>query len=87
MQNVADNAAKNFNILATGLNVLRNYFDSSNKIIFKPIKFLNTSTKNFHSFRAHMHIQTRIHRYNHNNMYTEHAIDWQGKNLINHFYR
>jgi len=37
MQNVADNAVKNFNILATGLNILHNYFDSSNKIIFKPI--------------------------------------------------
>jgi len=26
--------AKNFDILATGLNVLRNYFDSSTKLLF-----------------------------------------------------
>jgi len=27
-------AAKNFNILATGLSVLNNYFDSSTKLLF-----------------------------------------------------
>jgi len=29
-----NNAAKNFNILATSLSVLHNYFDSSTKLIF-----------------------------------------------------
>jgi len=29
-----DKAAKNFNILATSLNVLHNYFDNSNRITF-----------------------------------------------------
>jgi len=33
--NIDDNAAKNFNILATSLNVLHNYFDGPNKIIFR----------------------------------------------------
>jgi len=28
------NAAKNFDILATSLNVLHNYFDSSTKLLF-----------------------------------------------------
>jgi len=28
------NAAKNFDILATGLSVLHNYFDSSTKLLF-----------------------------------------------------
>jgi len=28
------NAAKNFNILATNLSILRNYFDSSTKLSF-----------------------------------------------------
>jgi len=28
------NAAKNFDILTTGLNVLRNYFDNSTKLFF-----------------------------------------------------
>jgi len=28
------NAAKNFNVLATGLSVLCNYFDSSTKLLF-----------------------------------------------------
>jgi len=32
--NVDDKAAKNFNILAINLNVLNNYFDGSNEIIF-----------------------------------------------------
>jgi len=31
------NAAKNFDILTTSLNVLHNYFDDSNKIIFKSV--------------------------------------------------
>jgi len=40
--------AKSFNILATSLSVLHNYFDSSNKIVFRSvIKFLNTSEKSF----------------------------------------
>jgi len=44
--------AKSFNILATSLSVLHNYFDSLNKIIFKSViaKFLNTSTKSFFFF-------------------------------------
>jgi len=42
------NAANNFNILATSLNVLHNYFDSPNKIIFRYlIKFSDTSAKLF----------------------------------------
>jgi len=46
--------AKSFNILATSLSVLHNYFDSLNKIIFKSViaKFLNTSTKSFIFFRV-----------------------------------
>jgi len=32
---VDDNAAKSFNILATNLSVLFNYFDSLNNIIFR----------------------------------------------------
>jgi len=35
--NVDDNAAKDFNTLATSLNVLLNYFDGPNKIIFRSI--------------------------------------------------
>jgi len=35
--NVDNNAAKNFKILATSLNVIHNYFDGSNKIIFRSI--------------------------------------------------
>jgi len=34
---VDDNAAKSFNILATSLGVLHNYFDGSNKIIFRSV--------------------------------------------------
>jgi len=34
---VDNNAAKNFNILAISLNVLHNYFDDSNKIIFRSV--------------------------------------------------
>jgi len=30
-----DKAAKSFNVLATSLNVLHNYFDDPNKIIFR----------------------------------------------------
>jgi len=38
---VYDNTAKSFNILATSLNILYNYFDGSNKIIFRYLaKFL-----------------------------------------------
>jgi len=45
---VNDNAAKNFNILAIGLSVLHNYFDDSNKIIFRFVAtFLDISTKFF----------------------------------------
>jgi len=32
--NIDDNATKSFNILATNLNVLYNYFDDLNKIMF-----------------------------------------------------
>jgi len=32
--NIDDKAAKSFNILAINFNVLNNYFDGSNKIIF-----------------------------------------------------
>jgi len=35
--NVDNSAAKNFNILATSLNVLLNYFDSLSKIIFRSV--------------------------------------------------
>jgi len=34
---VDDNVAKSFNILATNLNILHNYFDSLNKIIFRSV--------------------------------------------------
>jgi len=42
LERVDDNVAKSFNILATSLNVPHNYFDDSNKIIFRFIsnKFL-----------------------------------------------
>jgi len=33
----ADNAAKSLDILATNLNVLHNYFDGSNKVIFRSV--------------------------------------------------
>jgi len=45
-----NNSAKNFVILATSLNVLHNYFDGPNKIIFSDLylaKFLDTSAKLF----------------------------------------
>jgi len=32
--NIDDNAAKNFNILATSLSVLYNYFDGSTKLLY-----------------------------------------------------
>jgi len=51
-----NNAAKDFGVLATNLNVLRNYFDSPNKIIFKS-KFLDTSAKSF--FRVLKRTTTR----------------------------
>jgi len=35
MKDIDDNVAKNFSILAISLNVIHNYFDDSNKIIFK----------------------------------------------------
>jgi len=35
--NVDDSAAKSFDIQATNLNVLHNYFDSLNKIIFRSV--------------------------------------------------
>jgi len=42
------NAAKNFDILATGLNVLHNYFDgSTNFSDLYPTKILDLSTKSF----------------------------------------
>jgi len=48
---VDNNAAKNFNILVTSLNVLHNYFDDLNKIIFRSVsitpKFLGISAKPF----------------------------------------
>ena len=45
--NIDDIAVKNFNILATSLNILHNYF-GSNKIIFKSVtKFLDASAKLF----------------------------------------
>jgi len=31
---IMSNAAKNYDILVTGLNVLHNYFDSSTKLLF-----------------------------------------------------
>jgi len=34
---VNNDAAKSFNVLATSLNVLHNYFDDPNKIIFKSV--------------------------------------------------
>jgi len=37
------NAANNFDILATGLSVLHNYFDSSTKLLFFPAKILDLS--------------------------------------------
>jgi len=36
-QLVMNNAAKTFDILATSLSVLHNYFDSPNKIIFESV--------------------------------------------------
>jgi len=45
---IEDTVAKSFNILSNNLNVLHNYFDSANKIIFRSVsKFLNISTKLF----------------------------------------
>jgi len=43
------NAAKNFNILATNLNVLQNYFDALTELFSSLYlaKFLDTSTKSF----------------------------------------
>jgi len=35
--NVDDNAAKSFNILAIKLNILHNYFDGPNKIVFRSV--------------------------------------------------
>jgi len=37
--NVDNNAAKSINILAISLNVLHNYLNGSNKIIFKSVNF------------------------------------------------
>jgi len=37
-----ENAAKSFDILATSLNVLYNYFDNPNKIIFSKIVRANS---------------------------------------------
>jgi len=46
--NIDDIAVKNFNILETSLNILHNYFDGPNKIIFKSVtKFLDASAKLF----------------------------------------
>jgi len=47
---ITSNAAKNFDILATGLSVLHNYFDSSTKLLFLNLysaKILNLSAKLF----------------------------------------
>jgi len=48
---IMNSAVKNFDILATSLNMLRNYFDDLNKIIFRSVfiiaKFLRTSVKSF----------------------------------------
>jgi len=42
------NAAKNFDILATSLSVLHNYFDSSTKLLFwSPAKILDPLAKPF----------------------------------------
>jgi len=43
------NAAKNCDILATGLSVLHNYFDSSTKLLYDlyPAKILDLSAKPF----------------------------------------
>jgi len=50
-----DNVAKSFNILTTSLNVLHNYFENSNKIIFrfissklKILNFLILQQSSFH---------------------------------------
>jgi len=53
------NAAKSFDILATSLNVLHNYFEYFNKIIFKSVsKFLDTLTKPFFlCIRVHVFLQ------------------------------
>jgi len=46
---VMSNAAKNFDILATSLNILYNYFDNPTKLFLNLnlVKFLNTSAKSF----------------------------------------
>jgi len=49
--NVDDNATKSFNILASSLNVLYNYFDGQNKIIFK---FVPRILQRNCSFRVYM---------------------------------
>jgi len=57
------NAAKSFNIFATSLSVLHNYFNSSNKIIFKSkylAKFLDTLTKLFFSCKIKMEKETQM---------------------------
>jgi len=49
-----NNAAKNFDFLATSLNILHNYFDDPNKMIFSDLylaKFLDTSAKPFFPFK------------------------------------
>jgi len=45
-----NNVAKNFDILATGLNAPHNYFDRSTKLLFcdlYPVKIFNLSAKPF----------------------------------------
>jgi len=52
---VDDNDAKNFNILATSLNVLHNYFNDPNEIIFRSVcKFLDISAKLCGFFGDHL---------------------------------
>jgi len=48
--NVDDKAAKNFNIVVTSMNVLRNYFDVQTKLFLDLylIKFLATSFPRMH---------------------------------------
>jgi len=41
-----NNAVKSFDILATKLSVLHNYFDSSTKLFPDLVKLLDTSTQN-----------------------------------------
>jgi len=63
------NVAKSIlcNILVTGLNVLQNYFDNPNKIIFESVfnlsKFVDTSAKRFFACTITVFINYNIHEY------------------------